>query len=239
MANVMKVVSVGVALLCFCGFVNSESPLSCSAVFSDGSTQWVDMVEPCVFMVKEQIQREVNASMAYVAMGAYFSRDTVNRPGFAKMFFDSAKEERDHAIKLMDYLLMRGETLEDIKNLIVVSPPTNLEWKDGVKALKDALELEGNVTVAITSVIKECESPKTKGQKPGIGNKPGRKAKESFNDYHLVDYLTGVYLEEQYHSQRDLAGKMYTLGKMIENHGPLGEFLFDKKLCNGEVPAFG
>lgn len=50
-----------------------------------------------------------------------------------------------------------------------------------------------------------------------------------------MDYLTGDFLEEQYKGQRDLAGKISTLDKLMEKHGPLGEFLFDKKLLNGEL----
>lgn len=54
----------------------------------------------------------------------------------------------------------------------------------------------------------------------------------SYNDYHLVDYLTGDFLEEQYKGQRDIAGKLSNLDKMMDKHGALGEFLFDKKLLN-------
>jgi len=46
----------------------------------------------------------------------------------------------------------------------------------------------------------------------------------------LVDYLTGDFLTEQYEGQRDLAGKLSSLDKMMDKHGALGEFLFDKKL---------
>jgi len=49
----------------------------------------------------------------------------------------------------------------------------------------------------------------------------------------LVDWLTGDFLTEQYEGQRDLAGKISNLGKMMETHGTLGEFLFDKKLLSG------
>jgi ferritin heavy chain len=51
----------------------------------------------------------------------------------------------------------------------------------------------------------------------------------------LVDYLSGDFLEEQYKGQSDLAGKISTLGKMLDYYGTLGEFLFDKKLLNGEL----
>ena len=42
----------------------------------------------------------------------------MNRPGFAHHFFKSASEERDHAIKLIEYLLMRGQLTKDIGDLI-------------------------------------------------------------------------------------------------------------------------
>lgn len=76
--------------------------------------------------------------------------------------------------------------------------------------MEDALKLETDVTKSIRKLIATCE------KKP--------------NFYHLVDYLTGVYLEEQLHGQRELAGKLTTLKKMMTNHGALGEFLFDKDL---------
>lgn len=56
--------------------------------------------------------------MQYLAMAAHFSRDTVNKQGFANMFFQSASEEREHAIKLISYLLMRGELTKDVSSLI-------------------------------------------------------------------------------------------------------------------------
>lgn len=47
----------------------------------------------------------------------------------------------------------------------------------------------------------------------------------------FVDYLTGEFLEEQYKGQRELAGKISTLGKMVQNQGSeLADFLFDKQL---------
>lgn len=47
----------------------------------------------------------------------------------------------------------------------------------------------------------------------------------------FVDYLTGEFLEEQYKGQRDLAGKISTLGKMVKAQGAAtADFLFDKQL---------
>ncbi|XP_047352944.1 ferritin subunit isoform X3 [Vespa velutina] len=92
---------------------------------------------------------------------------------------------------------------------------TRQEWNTGINSLKYALKLESSVTEKIKAIIKSCET--------------------NSQDYHLVDYLSGEFLEEQYKGERDLAGKISTLGKMIKEENYLGEFLFDKKLLNGEV----
>lgn len=76
------------------------------------------MVSPCVRKMREQIQEELKAAIQYLAMGAHFSRDMINRPGFAKLFFEAASEERQHAMKLISYLLMRGELASSVSNLI-------------------------------------------------------------------------------------------------------------------------
>ena len=55
---------------------------------------------------------------SYFFQGAHFSRDSINRPGFAKMFFESASEEREHAMKIIAYLLMRGELTTEVSKLI-------------------------------------------------------------------------------------------------------------------------
>mgnify|MGYP006344222229 CR=1 FL=1 len=109
------------------------------------SKGWLTMKDSCIESMKRQIQTEVNASMYYLSMGAYFSRDVVclffenllylwlffliliyfevNRPGFANMFFEAASEERQHAMKLIEYLLMRTEisSIPSIKNLIKIN----------------------------------------------------------------------------------------------------------------------
>ena len=36
------------------------------------------------------------------------------------MFFDAASEEREHAMKLIEYLLMRGELTTDVTTLLQV-----------------------------------------------------------------------------------------------------------------------
>lgn len=214
----IHIVILVVAVVC----TNSVSgKLQCKLPPVDIPKEWISMVDPCTKKMRDQVQEELKAALTYMAMGAHFSRDTINRPGFAKMFFESASEERDHAMKIISYLLMRGELTSEVSKLIQNPTPLNESWESGVSALKDALKLEAHVTRKIRDIIIACEDPTGDGK--------------GFNDYHLVDYLTADFLEEQYKGQRDLAGKISTLGKMMDNYGALGEFLFDKKLLNGDL----
>lgn len=87
-------------------------------------TEWLDMTGGCISEVRRQIQAEINASIKYLAMGAHFAKDTINRPGFAEFFFKSAGEEREHATKLIEYLLMRTQ-LSSVGDLIKVNVSTS------------------------------------------------------------------------------------------------------------------
>ncbi|XP_066258774.1 ferritin heavy chain-like [Euwallacea similis] len=179
--------------------------------------EWLDVTDSCTKVVKAHVMEELKAALQYMAMGAHFSRDQINRPGFAKLFFNAASEEREHAIKLIHYLLMRGQLTDGVTDMILKNnlAPTVTEWTDAASALRDAVKLEATVTSKIKGLISVCE---------------GSTAETKINDYHLADYLTGEFLTEQYEGQRDLAGKLSSLDKMMDSHGVLGEFLFDKKL---------
>ncbi|XP_018328276.1 ferritin subunit [Agrilus planipennis] len=212
----MKVVVLAVVFVSVIS-VSFTADLQCTHKKVDVPEEWLSMVDPCVKKMQDQIQEEMRAAIQYMAMGAHFSRDVINRPGFAKFFFDAASEERQHSIKLISYLLMRGNLTENVSTLLQkrIEPATEV-WDSGISALRDALRLEAKVTNKIRDVIKVCEDPQL--------------AENNFNDYHLVDYLTGEFLEEQYKGQRELAGYISTLDKMVGEHGILGEFLFDKQL---------
>ena len=57
----------------------------------------------CEAAVNEQINVEYTISYVYHALYAFFDRDSVGLPGFAKYFKDASVEERDHAQLLMDF----------------------------------------------------------------------------------------------------------------------------------------
>lgn len=193
------------------------------------NNNWITLKNECLTAVNDQIKEEIGASLKYLSMAGHFAQDSKNRPGFAKKFFEAASEEREHAIKLIEYLSMRGENSDDIPDFRSLPE----EWvattvSTGESALLEALKMETHVTNKIVEVIETCEKD----------NKFG-KANGSFklkNDYHLVDYLTGDFLDEQYKGQKEIANHLSTLNKMNENHPEMGEFLFDKKLLLGEPP---
>lgn len=120
--------------------------------------------------MRSQIRMEIGAAMKYLTMAAHFSKDSINKLGFAKLFFEASSEERGHAIKLIEYLLMRGELTKDVNTLLKdATKVTDLkDWNgSGIAALKDALRLEAKVTTSIRGVIQSCEDD------------------PQFNDYHV------------------------------------------------------
>ncbi|XP_001864727.2 ferritin subunit [Culex quinquefasciatus] len=153
----------------------------------------------------------LHASIVYLKYAAYFAQENINLPGFEKFFFHAAGEEREHGIKLIEYALMRRKELVNKNTFQLDKVPAATT---GLSALEDALKKEQEVTLSIRNLIKTCEGDK--------------------NDYHLVDYLTGEYLDEQHKGQRELAEKIATLRKMTgiddapKEGRKLAEFLFDK-----------
>jgi len=128
-------------IFALCAFGYSSADLQCHHKIPDVPQDWITMVEPCTDKMRKQVQQELDAAIQYMAMGAHFSKDTVNRPGFAQLFFEAASEERQHAIKLISYLLMRGGLSSQVSNLIKTEiEPEVVEWKSGLQALKDALQ---------------------------------------------------------------------------------------------------
>jgi ferritin heavy chain len=150
-------------------------------------------------LTEDQVKKEITASLKYLSMAAYFSQDNVNRPGFAKFFFDAASEEREHALKLIEYLQMRGRYFDlensEFANLNIghlvrdsekatalgldglwTAPlkPRDNQVSAGLNAMRVALKMEYAVTSSIKELIKSCEAEKLESNE-----------NEFFNDYHV------------------------------------------------------
>jgi len=174
----------------------------------------------CYNAISKQIHQELTASITYLTMGAYFSRAEYYRPNVAKFFLDSASEERDHAKKMIDYMLKRGGDIDSTGNEMKALKPVGnkVVWESVTDAFKDALALEQEVTKSITNIISACESQKYDDGK-------------QINDYHTADHFTSDFLAEQHDGTRKLAGFIASLHNMEEHHGALAEIIFDTKFA--------
>jgi len=157
--------------------------------------------------ISNQIQMELKASHVYMAMAAYFGRDDVSYRGFAKFFMKASDEERDHAVKLINYLNLRG----GYPKIKTVDAPDRSEWSSPVQAVKDALATERLVNDALLDLHWDAQNK---------------------NDAHMQDFLESEFLNEQVDSIRELSGWLTVLRRL--QNDPLGLHQFDEELFHGK-----
>lgn len=93
-----------------------------------------------------QIGHEFGASMQYVSIAAYFTQRQLKL--LSKLFFEQADEERQHALKFVQYLL---DTKGDLRIPAIPAPtPTFASAEDAAQA---ALAWEQDVTRQITALM--------------------------------------------------------------------------------------
>ena len=93
-----------------------------------------------------QIAREFAAAHQYVAIGAHYAAETF--PQLSEFFYKQAEEEREHAMKMVNYLIDRGAQ-PDIGQ---VEAPRQ-SFTDHVEPIALALEQERTVTVRISELF--------------------------------------------------------------------------------------
>ena len=94
----------------------------------------------------DQIGHEFGASMQYVSIAAHFSQRQLKL--LAKIFFDQADEEKQHAMKFVQYLL---DTKGELRIPSIPAPtPTFASAEEAVAA---ALRWEQEVTRQITALM--------------------------------------------------------------------------------------
>src|SRR3712207_5770045 len=102
--------------------------------------------ERFVASLNAQIAREFAAAHQYVAIGAYYASETY--PQLATFFYRQADEERDHAMRMVNYLIDR-DAHPDIGG--VEAPRAT--FADHVEPIRAALEQERGVTVRISELF--------------------------------------------------------------------------------------
>jgi ferritin len=94
----------------------------------------------------QQIGHEFGASMQYVSIAAHFHQRQLKL--LAKLFFEQAEEEKQHALKFVNYLL---DTKAELQIPPIPAPaPTFASAEEAVQA---ALNWEHEVTAQITSLM--------------------------------------------------------------------------------------
>ena len=157
--------------------------------------------------INEQINIEYNISYVYHALWAYFDRDTVALPGFAKYFKNASDEEREHAEKLMKYQNQRGGR---VKLQSILMPATmefdHPEKGDALYAMELTLALERLVNEKLLSLHKLAADN---------------------NDPQLTDFLEGEFLAEQVSAIKQVSDYVAQLRRIGKGHAV---FHFDLKL---------
>jgi ferritin len=102
--------------------------------------------ERFVDALNAQIAREFAAAHQYVAIGTYYAAETF--PRLAAFFYEQAEEEREHAMKMVNYLLDR-----DVQPDIGAVDAPRSSFGDQVEPIQLALEQERQVSVRISELF--------------------------------------------------------------------------------------
>ncbi|KAF3812714.1 ferritin heavy chain-like [Mirounga leonina] len=157
----------------------------------------------CEAAINSQINLELYASCVYLSMACYFDRDDVALKNFAQFFLRQAREETEHAEKLMQLQNQRGGRLR----LRDVKKPDRDDWESGLRAMECALHLEKSVNQCLLDLHQLAAAK---------------------NDAHLRDFLERHYLHEQVQSIKELGGYVTSLRRMRAPEDGMAEYLFDK-----------
>lgn len=169
--------------------------------------------DACEAALNEQINVEYNVSYIYHALFAYFDRDNVGLPGFAKYFNNASNEERDHAEMLMKYQNVRGGKVKFQSILMPVMEFDHPEKGDALYAMELALSLEkltNEKLLNLHRVAQQC------------------------NDAQMTDYIEGNFLAEQVQAIKQVSEYVAQLRRIGKGHGI---WHFDQVLLKGADAA--
>lgn len=103
--------------------------------------------------LNDQIGLEFEASIKYASIASFFTNEEL--PQLAKFFFRQSTEERDHAEKLIKYVLDRDGQVR-----IPAIPAAPFEFASPFDAVKLALEGEEKVTQSIYKIYELAQAEK-------------------------------------------------------------------------------
>lgn len=104
-------------------------------------------------VINQQIGNEFGASMQYICIANYFEQQSLKL--IAKLFFEQAKEENEHAMKFVHYIVDTGGELR-IPAIAAPKPA----FSSAEKAVEAALDWEKEVTNQITALMAQAMEEK-------------------------------------------------------------------------------
>lgn len=165
-------------------------------------------------VIQQHITAELQASIIYMDMYAFFKQETVAFDNIAGYFLEASTEERKHALMFVDYLIERGgqnvlETIPFNNKSFVYKKPQN-RTKTIYLAFKYTLDLEKSVNARILNM---------------------HKLASKLNDPHFQNFLETNFIDEQVETQNKLADLMSQAQRSI---GSFEQEVFNKEF---EKPA--
>lgn len=166
--------------------------------------------DSCEGALNEQINVEYNVSYIYHALFAFFDRDNVGLPGFAKYFKDASDEERGHAEMLMKYQNIRGGKVK-LQSILMptVVDFDNAEKGEALYAMELALSLEKLTNQKLLNLHAVAQEA---------------------NDGQMTDFIEGNFLTQQVEAIKKVSEYVSQLRRMGKGHAV---WHFDQMLLNG------
>lgn len=96
--------------------------------------------------LNEQVGHELGASLQYVQIASYFSGEALGK--LSGLFFKQSAEERDHAMRLVKYIIDTGGEVQ----IPAIAAPKH-QFKSAVEAVQAALNWEIEVTRQINGLV--------------------------------------------------------------------------------------
>lgn len=156
--------------------------------------------------LNKQINKEFWSAYLYLSMSNHFAVKGLQ--GISNWFSVQFSEEQDHALKLSDYLIKKG-------NKVVLQPIEKVEtsWNSPLEAFKNTLEHEKLVTASINSIVKIARDENDYATENMLQWFVNEQVEEEDSAQKIIDALNligenhvGVYLLDQELGKRTAAG---------------------------------
>lgn len=149
--------------------------------------------------INKQINAELWSAYLYLSMSAHFASEGL--PGFANWFKVQFHEEQDHAQKLMNYLIAKGNRVE-----LFPIERVDTTWASVLAAFEETLRHERVVTSLINELVALA------------------RGENDFATENMLQWFVSEQVEEEETAQSMIDGL-----KLIGNNG-LGVYTMDKEL---------